>query len=140
MGYKTLEYNFLPQEAMAIRTAVFVDEQGFADEYDDIDEIATHMVMFDGDKAIACCRYFPAERDGAYYLGRMAVAAEYRAKGVGKQMMTAAERSVKAKGGFKFMLHAQCQASGFYLKCGYTASDKEDEEQGCPHVWMYKSF
>ena len=41
-------YNNLPDEAKEIRLEVFVKEQGFEEEFDDIDETAAHIVLFDG--------------------------------------------------------------------------------------------
>ena len=38
-------YDKLPDEAVKIRTLVFVEEQGFKNEFDSIDEIAAHIVM-----------------------------------------------------------------------------------------------
>ena len=40
-------YNQLPDEAKEIRLEVFVKEQGFEEEFDDIDETAAHIVLFD---------------------------------------------------------------------------------------------
>ncbi len=140
MMLKTVEYRSLPADAMDIRSSVFEIEQGFTDEYDDIDHIATHLVMYDGGCAIACCRYFPAEKDGHYYLGRMAVIPKYRGKHIGKRLMEDAEASIRAVGGVRCLLHAQTQASGFYKKSGYSPIAEEDFEQGCPHIWMAKSL
>ena len=51
-------YDTLPEEAVRIREAVFVEEQGFQDEFDEIDSYAKHLVLFDGEKSIAVCRFF----------------------------------------------------------------------------------
>ena len=37
----------LPPQAAAIRRAVFMDEQGFRDEFDEIDPRASHLVLCD---------------------------------------------------------------------------------------------
>lgn len=54
-------YDKQPDEEVKIRTLVFVEEQGFKDEFDSIDETATHLVMFDGDNPVAVGRFFPSE-------------------------------------------------------------------------------
>ena len=46
----------LPEEAKNIRTTVFVDEQHFIDEFDESDDKAIHIVMFDDDLAIGTSR------------------------------------------------------------------------------------
>ena len=58
-------FDKLPDEAVKIRTLVFVEEQGFKNEFDSIDEIATHIVMFDGDNPVAVGRFFPSENSGS---------------------------------------------------------------------------
>lgn len=35
----------LPEDAKQIRTAVFVDEQGFHEEFDETDDISIHAVL-----------------------------------------------------------------------------------------------
>jgi len=56
MEFKT--YDKLPSEARDIRVEVFVKEQGFQEEFDSVDNYAMHVVVFDGGRAIATCRYF----------------------------------------------------------------------------------
>ena len=51
-------YNQLPDEAKEIRLEVFVKEQGFEEEFDDIDETAAHIVLFDGSHPVGVCRIF----------------------------------------------------------------------------------
>lgn len=54
MEHKT--YSTLPPEAILIRREVFMEEQGFQNEFDDIDSMATHLVLFDGDTPAAVWR------------------------------------------------------------------------------------
>ncbi len=131
-------YDTLPPEALTVRITVFVEEQGFTDEVDDIDSIAAHPMMFNGDEPIATCRVFPAA-DG-YILGRLAVLKEYRGQSCGRAMLVAAEEYVRSVGGNSIALHAQCHAQAFYEKCGYTACSEVEDEQGCPHIWMKKEW
>ena len=46
-------YEELPQSAAAIRTAVFMEEQGFVNEMDETDQVAVHLVMYDGEWPLA---------------------------------------------------------------------------------------
>lgn len=129
----------LPDCAKTIRHVVFEDEQGFVDEFDDTDDIATHFVMFDEDEnPVATCRVFWDENMGSYLLGRLAVIKEYRHQNIGSLMMQEAEKYISSIGGNSITLHAQCQASGFYNKQGFVEFGNVDDEQGCPHVWMKK--
>lgn len=131
-----------PQEAKIIRSAVFEKEQGFVDEFDGTDDIATHFVVFDGKMPVATCRVFPQTANdghsGVYLLGRFAVLREYRMQHVGALMLKETEKYVKEIGGRSMRLHAQFQAVGFYEKQGYVRISDIDKEQGCPHVWLEK--
>lgn len=131
-------YSSLHSDAMYIRTTVFVDEQGFVDNGDENDSIATHIVMYDGEKPVSVCRVFAGEDPNEFYLGRMAVVKEYRYKGIGGVMMTAAENLVCEMKGKRLLLHSQLHAKEFYEKCGYSILGEVEYEQGEPHVWMQK--
>ena len=56
MNYKI--YDQLPQEAKEIRIKVFMEEQGFKDEFDDLDEVCKHLVVFEHQKSFVTCRYY----------------------------------------------------------------------------------
>lgn len=138
---ETAVYEGIPDCAKEIRQKVFVEEQGFLDEFDETDAAAAHIVLFDKDKLpIATCRVFWEESMDAYILGRLAVRKEYRGKNIGSAVVREAEQYVKEQGGSCIALHAQCQAAGFYGKLGFREFGESDEEQGCPHVWMKKSI
>ena len=78
-------YNHCPEDAMWVRITVFVDEQGFRDEFDEIDNIATHLLMLDdSDHPIATCRVFRKDNTDTYIIGRLAVVKEHRGKGLAR--------------------------------------------------------
>jgi predicted GNAT family N-acyltransferase len=133
-----LSYDYLPQEAFDIRVKVFMDEQGFVDEMDEIDSFATHFLVFYDGKAVATCRIFV--RDGDYILGRFAVLKEYRQKGIGKSLLKFAEQKAMEFGAKCLLLHSQLRAIGFYEKCGYSTFGQVELEENYPHIWMQKSF
>lgn len=130
----------LPQEAHKIREAVFVEEQGFRDEFDEIDTWAKHLVMYDEKTPIATCRIFRQERPGDYAVGRIAVIKEYRGKNIGTALLKAAENEIKDSGGKRIFLHAQCAAQKFYQKQGYSSYGETDLDENCPHIWMCKEI
>lgn len=138
---KVTYFDFLSEDVKKIRQAVFMDEQGFQNEFDDTDEIATHIVMYDQDGApIATCRVFAGEEKDSYILGRLAVIKQYRGKHLGAKMVDEAEKIVIAKSGKNLCLHAQCRVEDFYAKAGFVAYGQADEEEGCPHIWMKKQL
>lgn len=51
-------YDYLSESAKFVRQTVFVEEQGFVNELDETDNIATHIVLYDEKKPAAACRIF----------------------------------------------------------------------------------
>lgn len=133
-------YDKLPQEAVQIRMAVFVEEQGFNEEFDTIDDISTHLVLFCDDKAAAVCRFYFDDIKKEYLIGRLAVLPQYRGKGYGADLVIEAERMIRSRGGSSISLHSQCQAQRFYEKLGFFAYGESDFDEDCPHQWMTKSL
>ena len=130
----------LGKDERALRKEVFMDEQGFAGEFDEADERATHLVFYNGGEPAACCRILPGERRGEYVLGRLAVKKPLRGKGVGAYAVRAAEESARLCGGREMVLSAQVRAQGFYERCGYAAAGEVFPEEGVPHVRMRKKL
>lgn len=134
------EYTTLPEEARHLRTVVFVEEQGFVEEFDTQDLNSYHLVLFLENKAVCCCRYFTGQEKKVYILGRLATLKEYRGKQLASQILKSAEDKVKVHGGKTLILHAQTQAQHFYEKNGYVAYGDVEPEEGVPHIWMKKEF
>lgn len=126
----------LPAEARAIREEVFMREQGFVCEFDEIDERAVHIVLYVGGKAAGTCRVF--EEDRRAHVGRVAVRRELRGTGAGGRLLHAAEEAAAAMDLPEIELAAQVRARGFYEKYGYTVCSEPFDEEGCPHVRMCK--
>lgn len=133
-------YDVLPKYAIDIRKSVFMEEQGFMNEFDEIDDRAEHLVMFDNGFPVAACRIFWDEKLQSYVLGRLSVIKAYRGQMLGAKMIQKAEEHVRASGGKRIALHAQCRVSEFYRKQGFAARGEIEDDEGCPHVWMYKEW
>ena len=134
------KYDYMPEEARNIRQKVFVEEQGFQEEFDEIDGRATHLLVYDGKRAVATCRFFFSEKLNGYLVGRIAVLKEYRGKRIGALMMEKTKECLQELGQKEVFLHAQTHAIGFYKKQGFVSLGIEDEEEGCPHLWMKKEW
>ena len=133
-------YYKLPEEAVSIRQAVFVEEQGFNEEFDSIDNNAVHLVLFDGNTPVATCRFFKDKEPGTYIIGRIAVMCTHRGKNLGSALLIKANQLIKEAGGIKICLHSQKRVKEFYEKQGYQVFGAEDFDEGCPHIWMYKEI
>lgn len=125
-------------DAVIIRTKVFVEEQGFKNEFDDIDDTSIHTVVYDNDKPIATGRLF--EEDGKHYVGRIAVIKEYREKKIGSIVMKSLESEAVKANIQEIYLLAQLQAKGFYEKLGYKSLNIYNMDEFCPHVTMKKNL
>ena len=133
------EYNYMHQDIIDIRTEVFVIEQDFKEEFDDIDNSCNFLVMYDNDRAIAMCRYFPVD-DDTYAIGRIAVLKEYRGKGIGSKIVEEAEMRLKSMNVKYAVLSAQLRAEEFYKKLGYVSEGETYYEEWCEHIKMRKKM
>lgn len=137
MNYK-FEQVLMP-ECKKIREEVFIKEQKFENEFDDIDEFAYHLVLYQNNEPVATGRMYPDSEDNtAYILGRIAVLKDYRKCHLGKEILSILEEKVKNLGGKKTVLSAQMQAKGFYEKYGYKQSGEVYYDEYCPHIHMEK--
>ena len=128
----------LNDDIIKIRTSVFINEQGFKDEFDEIDKTCTHIVLYDNEKSIATCRYFKEGEN--YHIGRVAIIKEYRGKHLGNKIMQIAETEIKNEGGEKIEVSAQVRVSEFYEKLGYNKIGDIYFDEYCEHIRMVKNL
>ena len=124
-------------EVVALRTRVFVDEQGVPPEIeqDDADATAVHVLSRDGAGTVVATGRLLV--DGATArIGRMAAAAEVRGRGHGAAVLDELHRQAARRGATEVELHAQLPARRFYERAGYAAVGEVYEEAGIAHVTM----
>ena len=109
----------LPAEAKMIRTKVFMEEQGFHNEFDEKDRISIHIVLFELSEPVATCRIYYSEERQCYIIGRIAVLTDYRGKDIGSKLLKVAEKEILDRNGKAAELSAQVRALAFYEKNGY---------------------
>lgn len=136
--YEHKNFTTLPQDAKNIRIEVFMKEQGFENEFDEIDNLCHHIVAFDEGKPIGTCRFF--KENNHYTIGRVAVLKEYRNQHIGNLLLKSAEKEIKRINGDVIVVHAQVRVSSFYEKQGYIQFGQIDDDEGVPHVWMKKKI
>lgn len=124
--------------AFAVRELVFCEEQGVprAEEIDEHDEHALHLVALDPDagSVIGTLRLL-AQQDGAN-VGRVAVRREWRRRGVALRMLRLALDAARERGCPRARLAAQLDAVALYERAGFTVESDVFEEAGIQHVWM----
>lgn len=123
-------------KASDVRRKVFIEEQGFVNEFDDIDARAIHVLISDGEKPVATGRLF--EGNDGWHIGRIAVLSEYRGNRLGEKVMLVLHNYAKKNNIKEIILSAQVQASGFYEKLGYINLADLHMDENCPHVTMKK--
>lgn len=139
MTYTVRIYQRLEDACVAIRTAVFVEEQGFQQEFDEIDSRAWHVLVYDGEIAAATGRLYTDDGE-CYHIGRVAVLPAYRGKQLGRLVISALEAQAVMCGGREISLSAQCRVAGFYEKLGYARTEDLHMDEFCPHVTMVKQI
>lgn len=121
----------------AVRTRVFVEEQGVPPEIeqDDADASAVHVLSRDdAGRVVATGRVLVD--GGTARIGRMAATAEVRGRGHGAAVLAELHRQALRLGATAVELHAQLPARRFYERAGYTAVGEVFEEAGIAHVTM----
>lgn len=129
-------YSALSDDCRTVRKAVFMEEQGFENEFDKTDEIALHIVVYDEQGLPAGTGRIFIGEDGCWYIGRVAVLKKYRGLSLGSMIVRGLEEAAAERGADRVRLWAQCRASGFYEKLGYSQTGRYHDDEGCPHVLM----
>lgn len=120
--------------AGAIRTRVFVEEQGVPAEleWDAADAECWHAIASDARGVpVGTGRLLP---DG--HIGRMAVLAEARGAGVGMAILQALIAQARVLGYAEVVLHAQTHAEPFYRQAGFVREGEIFMEAGIEHIVM----
>jgi len=128
--------------AIAVRVTVFCGEQGvpYDDERDPLDDDAAHLVALaeDGERVIATLRLL-AEDDTAR-IGRVAVLADWRRRGIASRMLAIAVQRARDEGYARARLAAQIAARALYEQAGFRVESEPFDEAGIAHVWMGRSL
>lgn len=128
------DWHALGEHARAIRTAVFVHEQGIPAEleWDEHDVHCRHAVVFNRlGMPVACGRLLP---DG--HIGRVAVIQAMRGSLTGRLLMRDLMHEAKLVGHRHVEISAQQAVTEFYRKLGFASIGPPYLEAGIPHVPM----
>ena len=130
-----VDWNQKKPVLLAIRFAVFVDEQGVPAEleHDEHDPGAVHLLARTaGDIPVATARMLD---DG--HIGRMAVLPAWRRQGLGSALLRELIDLARHRGMSQVQLHAQCHAEAFYRRLGFVAEGEVFPDAGIDHRSMY---
>jgi ElaA protein len=126
---------------LQLRSEVFVVEQNCVyQDLDDKDQQSLHVFVHHHDKLVACARIVPAAL--AYpeiSIGRVIVAAPYRKKLLGDELMRFCVAQIHSHfGEQKIVLSAQAHLQDFYKKHNFVPEGATYLEDGIPHIHMIK--
>jgi predicted GNAT family N-acyltransferase len=124
---------------VALRTRVFVDEQGVPPEMeqDDRDATAVHVLSRDPSGRVVATGRLLVDGERAT-IGRMAADPSVRGRGHGAAVLAELHRQAVLRGVREVELHAQVTARRFYERAGYEAVGDEYLEANIPHVTMVR--
>ena len=127
-------------EIVALRTRVFVEEQGVPPELeqDAADATAVHVLSRDTTGRVVATGRLLLRDGGTASIGRMAADPSVRGRGHGAAVLAELHRQAVLRGVAEVELHAQVTARGFYERAGYEAHGDEYEEAGIAHVTMVR--
>lgn len=127
-------------DAVTVRKAVFVEEQGIPAEleFDDLDVKCPHLVVYLDKKPVGCARL--VYKEGKCYYSRIATLKECRGKGIGRILLEELEKKARSDGVKEVYLEAQVTAKGFYEKLGFEAYGEVFQLDTLDHQMMKKKL
>lgn len=130
-------------DALTIRTAVFVAEQGVPMhlELDNptVEATALHIVAYVDGKLAGTARVFE-EHPGIWHVQRVATLYPMRGQGIGRQLFAYIEKLAPSYHIQTLELGAQIQAKGFYENLGFQAFGDEFYDANILHINMKKEL
>jgi predicted GNAT family N-acyltransferase len=129
-----IEYQTGLPELRSVRETVFVHEQNVPVELelDELDPLCHHVIARDAaGRAIGTGRLTPNRT-----IGRMAVLADWRGRGVGDALLLALIEQARTLGWRQLSLHAQVSAIVFYARHGFLPVGERFVEAGIDHQTM----
>lgn len=131
--------NSVYEDAMKIRTAVFIKEQGIDAkiEQDENENRCLYYVGYVNEQPVTTARILQTE-DGVL-VQRVCTLKNFRHQGLSSQLFAAIETTAKTKGEKQVWLFAQDQAQPFYLHNGFRVTGGQVMEAGISHHKMIKA-
>lgn len=132
----------ISEDALSIRLAVFVDEQGFSRELeiDDLDHESWHLVAYDDANHPLATARLHEDRPHIWHVQRVATHQVARGSGLGRALFAHIESLAPEHGITQLTLGAQQSAQGFYEKLGFSVNGSPFLEEGVPHIDMTKNL
>ena len=121
-------------DAFLVRQKVFIQEQRVPAELelDEFDSSAVHVLAYQDKHCIGTGRLVNLSNQQSQ-IGRMAVLAQFRGTGTGKQILEKLIQLASSQEAKLIVLHSQVAAIPFYEKLGFEVQGPTYDEAGIPH-------
>ncbi len=125
---------------LAIRKAVFTDEQGIAeaDDVDGLDDTAVQLLLREDDTPVGTARMLVDGDTGK--IGRVAVLMAHRSKGHGATLINAAIAEAQRLGLARVKLGSRADTTDFYARLGFAPEGDIFDDVGIPHQMMFRAL
>jgi len=121
---------------LALRKAVFCDEQGFSaeNEKDAFDDMAYYALVFDEQEQPAATGRLFIDAQDRFHIGRMCTRRDMRGKGLGDLAIRMLLDLALRLNAPYIVIDAQEAAVGFYEKYGFRPCGEMFLDEGAPHI------
>ena len=126
------------EKSYAIRTKVFCEEQKISKEieFDNLDHLCGHFLIFDSKKAIGTARVRNKEKN-ILKIERVAVLLEFRRLKIGSILIqNIIKHYMNLNDKKSIVLHSQVAVADFYKTLNFISYGNEFFEDGIPHIRM----
>ena len=126
------------EKSYAIRNKVFCEEQKISKEieFDNLDHLCGHFLIFDNKKAIATARV-RKKGENTVKIERGAVLFEFRRlKGGSTLIKNIIQHFINLNNNISFVLHSQVAVADFYKNLNFISYGDEFFEDEIPHIAM----
>ena len=126
------------EKSYAIRTKVFCEEQKISKEieFDNLDHLCSHFLIFDDKKAIATARVRQKEKN-LLKIERVAVLSEFRRLKAGSILIqNIIKYYMNLDDNKSIILHSQVAVADFYKTLNFISYGNQFFEDGIPHIAM----
>lgn len=133
-------YNKINEKIKSIREDVFIKEQCYKVDIDELDNECIHILMYFNDIPVGTLRLIKKD-EHSLKLGRLAILKEYRANHLGTILLKEAEKYALNNGYKTIYLDAQFDKRGFYFKNGYENMNMPlFLDENYPHIHLKKNL
>lgn len=99
-----------------------------------------HFVIMDDKEQVIGCVVAIRKNKTSVRLRQMAIHEKHQNQGVGRTLLSYAEKELQRTGFETIVVHARKDTAGFYQKTGYKQEGEEFMEVSIPHFAMIKSI